>query len=78
MQRTGPVENQIVQLSCAQLARFRAWFATHEAAVLKDERTGDDVAERLEALTRAALDVARQIPATGGACGLPQHEKPGA
>lgn len=71
MQNHGPAENQIVQLSCAQLARFRAWFATHKDSALSDVDAGDDASERLEALTQAALDVARQTPARGGACGLP-------
>ena len=70
MHNHGPAERQIVQLSCAQLARFRAWFATHKGSALKDADTSEDASERLEALTQAALDVAREIPANGGACGL--------
>lgn len=77
MQNHGPAENQIVQLSCAQLARFRAWFATHKDAALGDECAGEDAADRLERLTRAALEVARQIPGTGGACGLQRPEPRG-
>lgn len=69
MQNHGPAANQIVELSCAQLARFRAWFATHKDMALSDGGTGEDASERLEALTQSALDVARQIPADGGACG---------
>jgi hypothetical protein len=78
MHATGPVEHQIVDLSCAQLARFRAWFATHQRQALSDPRAGADAAERLETLTRDALAVARQIPATGGACGLPRGPRHGA
>jgi hypothetical protein len=54
------IEQAVQDLSPEQLAAFRAWFATFDAAIWDRKIEADVAAGRLDALTHEALDDLQQ------------------